>query len=371
MAPIRGAVVDKSHIKILHVFPTFGVGGQQIRLALLAESFGDEADHTIISLTTETSARAMFPGDAHIPVSVIETPKSKLASNKAIHALKEEIKARCPDILCTYNWGAIEAVLANRLSLKLPHIHFEDGFGPDENLQSQKLQRVLMRRLLLRQSVTVVPSKGLQNLALTRWKLPQQRVQYIPNGIDLDRFAVKRDYQRSPLVIGSVGTVRREKNFGRLLRAFGVSQTQMSASLEIVGDGPERSALMNAAEKIGGVTFSGQNNQPEKAYEKFDIFAMSSDTEQMPLSLMEAMAAGLPVAATDVGDIADMVSEENRRFITPKEDEHALAASLAELAGDPVLRQALGQANLAKAQCEFSLEMMVGAYRTLFESVLG
>jgi len=367
----EGRVLDESHIRILHIFPTFGVGGQQVRLAALIKSLGNAYHHDIITLTDDAGAQALLSGQGNAFVNVVATPKSQFISRKAISLLKNEFTVRRPDILCTYNWGAVEAVFANRIGAKLPHIHFEDGFGPDEDLQRQKLQRVLARRVLLHRSIIVTPSSGLTNLALRRWKLPEERIQYIPNGIDTSRFCVDRNYNRSPLVIGSVGTMRPEKNFKRLLRVYTAASLGKSARLEVVGDGPEYTALLEQARTIDSVTLPGQNNHPERAYASFDIFAMSSDTEQMPLSLMEAMAAGLPVVATDVGDIADMVSSENQRLITAKDDEAALVSSLTELAGDSALRRALGEANLKKAQNDFSLEVMVNAHRALYHSVLG
>ena len=141
--------------------------------------------------------------------------------------------------------------------------------------------------------------------------------------------------------------------------------------LRIYGDGDRRDAILQeaAACRFEGLSLPGPTVAPEKALAGFDIFALSSDTEQMPISLMEAMAAGLPVAATDVGDIAEMVSAENRRFVTPAGDDAALAAAIRRLAGDAELRAKIGEANRAKAAAAFALDKMVAAHAALYEKV--
>lgn len=357
-------------IRLLHIFPTFGVGGQQVRLVTLMREMGEQFSHRIISLNDDISAIALLEGHQRSSVSVLKVPKSGFISGEAIRRLQQRISNEQSDILCTYNWGAIEAIVANKLKNQIPHLHFEDGFGPDEGLNQQNWKRVLVRRLLLRRSRVVVPSKGLQALALNHWQLPQKVVRYIPNGIATERFSLPRNENQSDLVIGSVGTIRPEKNFGRLIRAFKASGLSEAGALKIFGDGPDLDDLVAQTTSMRGITFPGQINTPETAYAGFDIFAMSSDTEQMPLSLMEAMASGLPVIATDVGDIANMVSQENRRFVTPVDDEEALAASLIALGTNPALRKQLGQANREKANNEFRLDQMVKAHKALYQSVL-
>jgi glycosyltransferase involved in cell wall biosynthesis len=100
-----------------------------------------------------------------------------------------------------------------------------------------------------------------------------------------------------------------------------------------------------------------------------DLFTLSSDTEQMPLSVLEAMSAGLPVVGTDVGDVRAMVSPANRRFVTPPGREDAYAASLAELLTEEDRRK-LGEANRALCLVEHELGTMVRAYEQLYHEVL-
>jgi glycosyltransferase involved in cell wall biosynthesis len=96
-----------------------------------------------------------------------------------------------------------------------------------------------------------------------------------------------------------------------------------------------------------------------------DILALSSDTEQMPLVVLEAMDAGLPVAACDVGDIHHIVAPENWPYLVAPDDQ-ALAASLAALTAMPEMRRTIGEANRARARRVFSDTRMIDSYRTLF-----
>src|SRR6185437_14374501 len=124
-------------------------------------------------------------------------------------------------------------------------------------------------------------------------------------------------------VIGTVAALRPEKNLSRLLRAFRLVRERMPCRLLIAGDGEERASLEKQAEFLGlreQVLFTGHVQETERIYAALDLFALSSDTEQMPTTVVEAMASGLPVAAVDVGDISQMVAAENRPFVTERNE---------------------------------------------------
>jgi glycosyltransferase involved in cell wall biosynthesis len=105
------------------------------------------------------------------------------------------------------------------------------------------------------------------------------------------------------------------------------------------------------------VIFTGNCPAPEKLLPCFDVFALSSDTEQMPLSVLEAMAAGRPIASTDVGDVAAMVADENRPYVAERSTER-LARSIEALIKDPSRATAIGAANARRTREQFAQQRM-------------
>jgi glycosyltransferase involved in cell wall biosynthesis len=353
---------------LLHVFPSFAAGGAQMRFVSLANQFGHAYRHVVIALDGNLDCRGrLSPG---LALCFPPLPPVKHGLLGRLWLYRRLLSRLRPDVLVTSNWGALEWAIANLLPLAR-HIHTEDGFGKDER-DRQIFRRVLARRLVLRQSLVVMPSRTLVRIAREVWRLPPARLRYIPNGIDLARFHPASSPPVSlsgaePPVIGCVAALRPEKNVARLLRAAHRVAANRPLRLVIAGDGPDRPALTAlAAELRLAVDFLGDIADPAPLYRGFDVFALASDTEQMPLSVLEAMASGLAVAATDVGDIAAMVAPENRSFISGRDDA-ALAAALGGLLDAPERRAVIGAANRRRAEREFDQALMFRRYRALLD----
>lgn len=362
--------------RLFHLFPTFAVGGSQVRLVQIANHFGERYAHTIFATDGVYDALNLFRPDA--PVRKYEATIDKHRGLRNVPLYRRIFREIKPDAVVTHNWGTIEWAFATRFAGNLRHVHIEDGFGPDE-ANTQLPRRVLFRRLALGggRTTVVVPSRVLHGIATGIWKLPAAKVLLIPNGIDLQRFAGVDEAQARQLaqkkddeiLIGTVASLRPEKNLGLLIRAFARLPSQPPTRLFIIGSGPELPNLQKIARDLGvddRIVFFGHTKEPERIMRALDVFAMSSNTEQMPIGLLEAMACGLPVAATDVGDIAQMVAPQNRAQITVPGSADALTEALKGLVQNRELRSRVGGANLAKATAQYDQNLMFERYAELF-----
>jgi glycosyltransferase involved in cell wall biosynthesis len=358
---------------LCHVFPAFATGGPEVRTTVLLNALGDEFRHTLIALNGDTSGRERL--DSGVDIDFVAAPPPGRAGH--IFTLAGFLRELRPDLLLTYGWGGVDAIAAGRLA-ELPRIaHMEDGFLPDEAIK-QKFKRLMARRILLRAANWLVcPSQTLVKIARRTWWLPERDVRFIPNGVDTELFApgsasVARQRLGLPsdsLIIGTVGHLRSEKNQERLLRAFAKLASTRPAHLLFVGGGPLREHLGRLASELGvasQVRFPGVIQQPVDCYRAMDLFALSSDTEQMPIALLEAMAVGLPVVATGVGDVLSMVCQTNQPFITTLGDEEAFGRALLTLVGDATARTEIGEANRHHCVSHFSLARMIDAYRQMY-----
>ena len=347
----------------------------------LMNAWGDRARHTIVSgVSGALGARDAIGKGVAYEIAQDPPPLTGKPSVARYEAIARYMRRF--DLVLTYNWGAIDGVMARRAFGKGPPpvVHHEDGFNEDE-ARGLKLERNLYRRVALPAAhALAVPSRALEAIALGAWKQPPERVRRIPNGIDVGRYAARPDPAAIPglrrregeVVIGALAGLRPVKDLPLLVRACGGLAGRWR--LVIVGEGPERPAIEAAAEAMGiadRVLLPGFLSEPHRYVGLFDILALSSRSEQFPISVVEAMAAGLPVASTPVGDVPDMVSAENRPFIATQAHEVPLRDVLQPLIADAALRRAVGAANRARAMAEYDEAAMIDAYAQLYEGAMG
>ncbi|TZG25029.1 glycosyltransferase family 4 protein [Sphingomonas montanisoli] len=376
----------KRPARILHAHSTFALGGKEARAVRLMNAFGEDVTHVVLTAVPgalgargaiDRGIAVEFPGDEGAPpLHGKPSPGRYLQLARYMAGF---------DLVLTYNWGAMDAVGARRMwapFMKLPAlIHAEDGFNQDEVVR-QNPKRVAFRRLMLPTAEKlVVPSQRLETIARDVWKQPSSRVLRIPNGIRLPSEAEIAaplpipglDRGRPGVVIGTIAGLRAVKNLPRLVRVFAAG-APADARLVILGEGPEREAIIAEAARLGvadRLILPGFVSDPVRYLGNFDIFALSSDSEQFPISLVEAMACGLPALSTDVGDIRAMASVDNAPFLFGTGDEAGMAQGLARLAADFERRCMIGAANRMVALHEFDEKVMIESYRSLYWSFIG
>ncbi len=369
-------------VRILHCHSTFTLGGKEARAVRLMNAFGDRAAHTVISSIPDAlSARDAidpaisvdFPGDCAPPLHGKPSPGRYRDLARYMAGF---------DLVLSYNWGAMDSVGARRLFPRgcPPLVHHEDGFNSDE-IERLNWKRNGYRRLMLPAAAKlVVPSETLEAIARNVWKQPVGRVVRIPNGIAVDRYgetsadAFEIGLVRQPgdVVVGTIAGLRPVKNLPRLVRA--VAAAGANLRLVIVGEGSARAAIEAEAARLDiadRVHLPGFHPAPSRIIGLFDIFALSSDSEQFPISMLEAMAASRPVVATDVGDVRAMLPAANRTMIVAPADEAGFAAALEKLASNPNLRQRIGETNRQHAQANYDETVMIDRYTALYSELAG
>ncbi|MEV7596900.1 glycosyltransferase family 4 protein [Kitasatospora sp. NPDC089797] len=203
----------------------------------------------------------------------------------------------------------------------------------------------------------------------TVYRVPGERIHVVPNGVDGGYFMPVRDPVERPLQLLYVGRLSPQKNVGRLLEA--IALLRRPVRLRIVGDGELRGRLERQAAELGleNVEFAGAKLGPElvRCYAEAEAFVLPSDREGMPLVVLEAMAAGLPVIATDVPGNTELL-EGIGLLAAP--DPAALAAAVDRVAGDARLRRRLAEQSVAAAPA-YAWDTVVRQVERIYAEVLG
>lgn len=214
-------------------------------------------------------------------------------------------------------------------------------------------------------------------------RFPEEKVFVIPNGIDTDRFSpsqAKQDLRKrvlglegdSPVCV-IVAALRPEKNHSLYIRmAAKVCEQVPDAKFLIVGDGPERPTIEQLTTELGivdNVCFLGTRHDIDQILPACDAFALTSDNEASPVSIMEAMACNLPVISTRVGSVPEMVEDRVTGFLYDTGDVDAAAKHMTRLLSDRQLGETMGSKGRDKVVRNGSLDSMVNGYMDLIESI--
>lgn len=291
-----------------------------------------------------------------------------------------------PDVVHTHQIGALTYAgrAARRTGVPVV-VHTEHGKHYAQRLRTRWLGRWAGRYA---DKFCCVSADIADEVRRTR-VVPNAKILVVPNGIDVARFAQtvsaanlesKTDNLKSDLgipaqapVIGTIGRLNEVKRQDVLIRGFAkLAARRPDAHLVVVGDGPlrgELEALAASTARAGNIHFVGYQSQPERWLQTMDIFALTSRSEGMPLSILEAWAAGVPVVASAVGGVPQLIADGHTGLLFESGDESAFRDSLARLLSDRSLGIRMACAARQRVEFEFSLAAMAQAYQELYREV--
>lgn len=276
------------------------------------------------------------------------------------------------------------AELASRFARGVPVLFTEHGRDfPDY----RRPKRVLANRVLLRRRDRVVAvGEYVRDALVQNEGLPPQRVEVVYNGIDCKAYGeggqVRRAEMRagwglddSHLAIVQVARLNRLKDHATSIRAMKLLTAEFpKARLVLVGDGEERATLEALTLEQGlhdRVIFLGMRKDVSEQLGAADLFVLSSISEGIPLTLLEAMAAGLPCVATRVGGIPEVIVDGRTGLLATPSDPRELADKIRVMLSDTLLRQRIGAAGAERVREHFDASQMHQAYAKLFGEMLG
>lgn len=369
-------------ICILHVMDSLSNGGLENGvLNLIKHMDAEQFEHSICTVRALGVNAERLPADR---VQLLHLGKRE-GSRFQLLELRRAIREIRPDVVHSRNWGAIEAVVAARLTRSCAVVHSEHGL--ESSAAAHELwRRVAFRRLAFELADRVLcVSRQLRDLYSRLTRFPGHRMTVIHNGVDSRRFCpdpeararLRRELgiPESDFCIGCVGNLSPVKDHGTLLHALERSgQAARGWHMLIAGEGPERPKLAALAREVARcgvqISFLGASDRIPELLNAFDVYVLPSVNEGLSNSLLEAMATGLPVIASDVGGNPEVVHDGISGLLFAAGGVDELSDHLLKLYARTRLREELGDAARRRIREEFSIESMVQNYKHLYRSLL-
>lgn len=371
---------------IAHVLYRLDTGGIERFVVTLINHTGDRYRHALICLTGFGAMRRQIENDDVTCLTLDKKPGKDwlcyLRLWRALRSLK-------PDLVQSYNIGTLDVAPVAKLAGVRRVIHAERGRDVSDPHGENRRYRRLRRWMAPFIARYVAVSHDLQVWLSNGVGIDARKVLCIPNGIDTAKFEASPvlkdtrpllgDFAPSgTLLIGTISRLDAVKDQAGLIAAFRLlcdasPDAGSRLRLVIVGAGVERRRL---EQQIAGLNLGGQvrllGNREDVAalLAEWDLFVLSSVAEGMPNAVLEAMASGLPVVATRVGGIPEVVGDGVTGALVPARDPEALAEALRRYTDDAALRAQHGSAGRKRVEGQFSLSAMLSAYEALYDELL-
>ena len=370
---------------IAHVLYSFDVGGLENGVVNLINHMPPERfRHVVVALAqcAPDFCQRVQRADVEF-ISLHKPPGHGIKLYPRFYRLCRQLR---PAIVHTRNLAALEIAVPAALAGVPARVHGEHGWDTSDPGGTQRKYQLLRRAYSPFVNRYVALSGQIESYLTERVGITASRVERICNGVDTLRFrpaSARQALAGSPfddpdtVIVGTVGRLQTVKDQLNLVRAMAIARAQGEAGAQlrllIAGDGPQRAEVEAeiAAAGIGDITWlAGERSDVPEVMRALDIFVLPSRAEGISNTILEAMASGLPVAATDVGGNAELVAAGETGALVPAQDPQAMAQALLRYTADAALRQSHGAAGRERVERNFSIDNMVARYTRLYEQLL-
>lgn len=365
--------MNNNRLHIAHIVHRFDTGGLENGVVNLINTLGDQDyQHSIITLkgyNPEFAKRIKLDNVQFF--DLLKKDGNDLGIFWRLNKLLKQLK---PDVLHTRNTATLELQLVGwwrRVSLR---IHGEHGWDVNDmhgqNLTYRKLRRLL--KPFIHQYIAL--STEAKDYLLDIIKVAPEKVNHICNGVDKNKFSAKQHTANTtPFIIGCVGRLEEVKNHLLLAEAFALVYEQtrgrVEVQLQLVGEGSCRARveeLLTKHDCISSTWMAGNRSDVAELMKDFDIFVLPSLAEGISNTILEAMACGLPVIATNVGGNAELVEHEKSGFLVEVTSAAEMAKRIMAYVDDSELKIRHGAQGRLLVEQKFSIEAMTKAYDSLY-----
>ena len=374
---------------VAHVFYRFDVGGLENGVVNLINHMPASAyRHAIIALTEVTDFRRRIQRDDVQCIALNKPPGHLYRLFPRLVRIFRELK---PAIVHSRNLAALEVTVPARLAGVPVRIHGEHGRDVGDLDGSNKTYQWIRRFYNPFVSQWIALSRDLEGYLTDRVGIAQRKVTQIYNGVDAARFH-PADCAASPALtltgcpfrqpehwlVGTVGRMQTVKDQALLAHAF-IRALELAPELRprlrlvMIGDGPLRAEAQMQLEAAGVADLAwlpGERHDVPDVLRSLDCFVLPSLAEGISNTILEAMASGLPVIATQVGGNPELVAGGETGLLVPASDPEAMARAIIDYASHPDRGRRAGETGRIAVERRFSMEAMVGAYQGLYDRLL-
>ena len=353
-------------MKVLQIIPMFKLAGAETMCENLCKALRNQGcDVVAVSLYTEHTPITDRLENAGI--KVVYLGKKKGFDFSTFVKLYQLMKKERPEVVHTHIYAARYALPVAAFCGIPKKIHTVHNIAQQEQAKAGKIVNKFMFKHC--GVIPVALSEEVKKTVEEVYDLPSEQIPVIFNGVDLSNCKVKEDYtKKSEFKIVHIGRFMDVKNHAMILKTFAMfSKRHADAKLQLIGDGELRKDMVQLAQELGVenfVEFAGLQSNVYPWLHDADIFVLPSKFEGMPMTLIEAMGTGLPIIASAVGGVPDMLTDGESAILIKPESEQLLA-SLEMLYYDESIRRVLGQKALQRSLA-FSSETMAQSYIEIY-----